>query len=102
MEVKPISDCLNFVDDAIVKNNGIYIGISNLENIHKSLLEIGPSDFIEERVVLSIVLSRINSIIENHHQFVEEYIESDNKQLRKVILDWLEECNTKLEVDDQQ
>ena len=69
MEVKSVSDCLNLFYDAIPEN---FIGISNLENIRRYLLEIGQSDFIEERDALSIVLSQINSIIENHYQFAEE------------------------------
>ena len=65
MEMKSVSDCLNIVDDAIVENIGKYNGTSVLENAHKNLLEKGQSDFIEDRVALSIVLSQINSILEN-------------------------------------
>ena len=101
MELKSICDCLNIIDDAIVENNVKYIGISNLENFHKYLLEIGQSDFIEV-VALSNVLRRINFIIENHHQFVEEDIRSEHIQFTKLVLDWVEECNTKPEVNDQQ
>ena len=49
MEVKSVSDCLNLIDFAIVKN---IIGSSDLEDIHKYLLEKGQSDFIEHRVAL--------------------------------------------------
>ena len=72
MEVKSIRDCLNMTDGVIVENNGKYIGISNLENIHKYLLQKGQSDFIEDRIALAIVLSQINCIIENHYQFAED------------------------------
>ena len=102
MEVKSIGDCLNIIDDAIVENNGKYIGISNLENIHKHLLEIQQSDdFIEDRVALSNVLSQINSIIENYYQFPEEDMKSEYVQLRKLLLVWLIECSTEPEVDNQ-
>ena len=80
MEMKSVSDCLNIIDDAIVENIGNYFGISILENIHKDLLEIGQSDFIEDRVALSNVLSLINSIIENHYQFVEEDVKNKYMQ----------------------
>ena len=93
---------MNFIDDAINENNGKVFGISNLENIHKDLLEIGKIVFIEDRVALSKVVSQINSILENYYQFPEEIIKNENIHLRKLILDWLEECNTKPEVDDQQ
>ena len=78
-----MDNCLKPIDDAIVENKGNYIGISNLENFHKYLLEIGQSDFIEDRVALSIVLSQKNSILENHYQFVDEDIKSEYIQLRK-------------------
>ena len=61
--MKSVSDCLNIIDDARVENIGKNIGISDLENIHKYLLEKGQSDFIEDRVALPNVLSQINSII---------------------------------------
>ena len=32
MEMKSVSGCSNNIDDAIVENNGKYIGISNLEH----------------------------------------------------------------------
>ena len=36
MEVKSVTDCLNIIDDAIVEIN---IGSSDLEDIHKYLLD---------------------------------------------------------------
>ena len=65
MEVKSVSDCLNIIDDAIIRNIGKYISISTLVIVHKYLLEKGQSDFIEDRVALSNVLGQINAIIEN-------------------------------------
>ena len=100
MEVKSVSDCLNNFDDVIVENFGKFIGVSNLENIRESLLDKGQSDFIEDRVALSNVFSKINSIIENHYQFTDEDIKSESIQLRKLILTWLIEFSTKPEVDD--
>ena len=99
MEVKSVSDCLNIIDIAIDEN---IFGNSDLENIHKYLLEKKESDFIEDRVDLSKVFSQINFMIENCYQFPEEDIKNEYGPLRKLILVWLIECNTKLEVDDQQ
>ena len=96
--MKSVSDCLNIIDYAIVEN---IIGSSDLENIHKYLLEKGESDFIEDRLALSKVLSQINSMIENVYQFPEEEIKIENVQLRKLIIVWLIECNTKADVDNQ-
>ena len=78
------------------------IGSSDLEDIHKYLLEKGQSDFIEHRVALSKVLSQLNFMIENYYQFPEEDIKNEYVQLKKLTFVWLIECNTKPEVDDQQ
>ena len=99
MEVKSIKDCVNIFDDVIVENIGKYIGISNLENVHVYKLEKRQSDFIEDRIALSNVLSQINCIIENHYQFAEEDIKSEYIELRELILFWLIECCTEREVD---
>ena len=102
MEVKSVGDYFKNIDDAIVEIIGKFIGVSNLENIHKYLLEIGQSDFIEDRVALSNVLSQIKSIMENQYQFVEENIKREYVQLRKLIFVWLIESSTEPEVDNQQ
>ena len=100
--MKSVSDCLNTIDDAIVEKNGKYITISDLEIIHKYLLEKGQSNFIEDRLAQSNVLSQLYSIIENHHQFVDEDIKSEYIQLRKVILVWSIECSTEPKFDKQK
>ena len=41
-------------------------------------------------------------MIENYYQFPEEDIKNEFVQLRKLILVWLKECNSKPEVHDQQ
>ena len=69
MEVKSIRDCLNIIDNAIIENNG---GISSSGTFHKYLLEEGQNEFIEDWVVLSNVLSQINSIKENNYRFPDE------------------------------
>ena len=66
------------------------------------MLEIGQTDFFEDRVVLSNVLSQIKSVTEIHYQYAEGNIESELIQLRKLILILLMECSTEPEVDDQQ
>ena len=98
--MKSVSNCLNIIDDAIVENNGKYIGILGLEKTQKYLLENDQSDLIEDRVALSNVFSQINSIIENYYNFFEEDIKSDYIRSRKLILVWLRESSTEPEVDD--
>ena len=102
MEVKSVGDCLKVYDHVIIKNIAKYIGVSDLENVHKYLLEIGQSDYIEDRVAVSNVLSQKNSVIENHYQFTEKDKKSEYIQLRKLILAWLIECSTEPEIDDQK
>ena len=41
-------------------------------------------------------------MIENCCQFPEEIIKNEYVQLKKLILVWLRECNTKPEIDNQQ
>ena len=60
--MKSVGDCLNNIDFNIVEN---IIGSSNLENIHKYLLEKCETDFIKDRLALSKVLRQLNSITEN-------------------------------------
>ena len=98
MEVETIADCLNIIDYFLVEGiNTIRI----LESIHKFLIEKGQRDFIADRIVLSKVLSQITSMIENKYQFPEADLKNEYVQLRKIILLWLEEGNTKPEVDNQ-
>ena len=99
MEVKSVSDCLNNIDFAIVENKFVS---SDLEDIHRYLLEKGESDFIEDRVALSEVLSQINSMIENYCQFPEEDIKNEYVESRKPKLVWLLKCKRKPEIDDRQ
>ena len=66
---------MNIIDFAIVEN---IIGSSDLEDIHKYLLEKQESEFVEDRVALSQVLSQKNSMIENYYQFPEEDIKKMN------------------------
>ena len=79
MEVKSVGDCLNIIDFSMI---GIVFGNSDLENIHKYLLEKGQSDFVENKFALSKVLSQITSMIENYYQFPEEDIKNSYVQLK--------------------
>ena len=65
-------------------------------------MEKGQSNFTKDRVDQSNVLSQINSILENHCQFVEEDIKSEYIQVRKLILVWLIKCSTEPKADNQK
>ena len=70
--MKSIKDCLNVIDGVIIENIWKSISIPGLEKIRKCFLENGQSDFIEDNIALSNVLSQINCITENHDQLAEK------------------------------
>ena len=101
MEPKSIYDCSNAIDFAIVENVRL-LTIKNLEDIHNHSLQFRHTGYIENNNSLIKVLEQINSIINNYstykddHSFCNEYLE-----LRKLIIDWRIEYNTKAEIDNQ-
>ena len=102
METKTISDCLSSIDFAIVENVSL-LSIKKLEYIHNRFLEFRGTEYIEKRIALLNILKQINCIIDNYssyegdENFYNEYVE-----LRKLIIDWVIDCNTKTEVDNQE
>ena len=102
MKMKSVSECLNFIDDMILRSVEKSVGIGILEDIRDYMIGKYNEKYIEEMVAMSTILSQINNIIEN--LYLDN--ESDNKKqynnLRKLILAWLEESNTKPDIDDQQ
>ena len=102
MEPKTISDCLRSNDFAIVENVRL-LSIKSLEDIRNYLLKFPQTGYIESNIALFNVLKQINCLIDNFssyeddESFYNEYVE-----LRKIIIDWVIECNTKAEVDDQE
>ena len=101
MEPKTISDCLSSNDFAIVENVKL-LSIKSLEDNQKHLSKFRQTGYIEKNIALFNVLKQINCIIDNYSSsedddcFYNEYVE-----LRKLIVDWVIECNTKAEVDNQ-
>ena len=99
MEIKTISDCLGEIDFAIVENVRL-LGIEKLEEIHNHLLEFGKDNYIENRFALLKVLKHINCIIDNYSSYEDnECIYNEYVELRKLIIEWLVECNIKTEVE---
>ena len=102
METRTLSDCLSSIDFAIVENVRL-VGIKKLEVIHNHLLEFRQSKCIENRVALLKILKQINCIIDNYSSYEDdESIYNEYIKLRRLIIDWLIECNTKAEVDNQE
>ena len=99
MEIKTISDCLSGIDFAIVENVRL-LGIEKLEEIHNHLLEFGKDNNIENRIALLKVLKHINCIIDNYSSYEDnECIYNEYVELRKLIIEWLIECNIKTGVE---
>ena len=102
MEPRTISDCLNSIDFALVENVKS-LSIKRLEDIHNHLIEFRQTGYIENIIALFNVLKQINCIIDNYSSyedddsFYNEYVE-----IRKLIIDWVIECNTKAEVNNRE
>ena len=95
MEIKTVSDCLSGIDFAIVENVGL-LGIEKLEDIHNYLLEFGKNNYIEDRIALLKVLKHINCIIDNYSSYEDnESIYNEYVELRKLIVEWIIECDIK-------
>ena len=102
MEIKPVSDCLIFIDSMILCSIQKHVGIGNLEDIHDYVIRMYNDKYIEEMVIILAILSQINLLIDR--LYLDE--ESDHKKqyyiLRKHILARLQERNTKTEVDNEE
>ena len=102
MEVKSISDCLNFIDNLILCSTEKHIGIGNLEDVRDYMNGMYDSKYIEEMVSMLAVLSEINLIIDRFYLDKKSDIKQLYRDLRKRILAWLKENNTKPEVDNDE
>ena len=100
MEVKSISDCLNFIDNLILCNTGAFTGIGNLEDVRDYMMGMYDGEYIEEMMSMLAVLSQINLIIDRFYLDKESDIKQLYRDLRKRILTWLKENYTKSEVDN--
>ena len=100
MEMKSVSDCLNFIDHVILCVAENFNGVESLEVVRDYMIEMYNDEYIENMIVMTGVLSQINLIIETIYDIDDD---SDFKRkywiLRKHILAWLEENNTKPKVN---
>ena len=72
MEIKSISDCLNFIVSIILCNIQDQIAVENLENIRNFMIGMYNDKYVEDMVVMPGLLSQINLIVERF------YIDNDN------------------------
>ena len=96
MEVKSVSDYLNIIDIAIVRD----IDMRSLQIIREYLLERGMTDCHDEQDALWCVFKQIKLIIDNLYLPFGEDQKMRYIELRKLLLFWVIEINSKLEDND--
>ena len=67
MEMKSVSDCLNFIDSMIKCNIEKHAGLGNLEDIRASRIGMYNEKYFEDIVALLSILSQINLITERFY-----------------------------------
>ena len=97
MEVKSVSDCLNIIDIAIVRD----IDMKRLEDVRQFFLDWGVAGCDDERDALWCVLKQINLIIDYLYKPFGEDQKMRYIELRKLVLLWVIEINSKLEDDNE-
>ena len=97
MEVKPLTDCLNKIDNMIFDKTFKYLVKDDLELI-RNHIEWEHVATGEDRFSVISVLSQINHIIERlYSKDTEEELDEQYNKLGQLILDWYETINTKPE-----
>ena len=86
----------------ILRGTEKHIGIGNLEDVRDYMIGMYDVKYIEEMVSLLAVLSQINLIIDRFYLDKESDIKQLYRDLRKRILAWLKENNTKTAVDNDE
>ena len=82
--------------------NGKKVGLGNSDRVRNYMIEMFKDIYFEEMVAKLAILSQINLIKEKCCLDNESDIKKLYCDLRKRMLGWLEESNTKPEVDDEQ
>ena len=94
-KINSVTDCLNLIDTAIVKTK-FFINIEQLEEVHNFLLNLTEMKFIENIIVISIVLKYINYMIDENKSLGDE----EYRALRKLIIDIMIEINNEGDIDE--
>ena len=87
MEMKSSSECVNFIDDMILRGKDSEVGIGNLDDLRDYMIGMYIDKDIEEMVSMLALLSQINLIIEKFRLDKESDIKKLYFNLRKHILD---------------
>ena len=100
--MKPVIDCLNSIEGMLLCNMEKNVGIGNLEDVRDSMMGMYNEKYIEQMMAMLAILSQINPIKDRFYLDNESDIEKQFCNLRKRILAWLDVCNAKPEISDQQ
>ena len=102
MEIKAVCGCSNFIDSTILFSIEKDAGIGILEDIRDFTIRMYNDKYIEEMVSMLAILSQVNLILDRFYLDNEGDIKKQYCTLRKHILAWLQESNTKPEVDNYE
>ena len=78
MEMKSVSECLNFFDDMILCCVDKSFGIVSLEDISDYIIRMYNEKYNQELIAISAILSHINLIIENFIQTRRVILKNNN------------------------
>ena len=94
-KINSVTDCLNLIDTSIVKTP-YFLSIEKLEEIHNFLINMSEMKFIENMIVILIVLKYLHYMIDEYESLdVEKY-----RALRKLIIVTMIEINNKGDIDE--
>ena len=102
MEIKSVSECLNFIDDMILCSVEKNVGVGISEDLRDFMIDMYNEKYIEELVTMLAILSQIDFIIKKIYLDNESDIKKQYCCWRKRILTWLEVSKRKAEINDQQ
>ena len=88
-----------FFESMILCSIEKHVGFGNLEDLHKYIMGMCSDKYIGEMVETLATLSQLNLIIERFYLDGESDYKQLYHDLRKRNLDWLEEINTKPEIE---
>ena len=102
METKSVNGYLNFFDRMILRSIDKHEGLEFLEDLRYYIIWKSNNKYDEEMGNVLCILSQINLITEKIYLIKECAFDPLYHDLRKHILTWLKENNTKLEVGNHQ
>ena len=101
MEVKSVKNYLNIIDRMILRSIDKQEGIEILEDVRYYIIWKYIINYDDEKIVNALaIFSQINSIMEQFYLYKEWAFNPLYQDLRKHIMTWLRETDTKLEVDN--